>query len=248
MKTIKLLSFLAIVTLCLSSCEEEEPCEETTFYEDADGDGLGNAESTILACTVPDGYVENADDNDDTQALEEVISGTFSNLFADQEGGQGSPISGAFTKFSFATQDTTDSDTDWDIAFRGTTIIVNGGVSQGTTDEPERTGDAAAYIVEDALFSEVTTVSSDLFVQDAVESLAIPSGSDNGWYNYDPFTNIVTPLAGVVLVFRTVDGLYAKVEILSYYEDAPASPDAADASRYYTFNYTYQPNNNVSIF
>ncbi|MEO1253358.1 MAG: HmuY family protein, partial [Bacteroidota bacterium] len=171
-------------------------------------------------------------------------------LFAPQTGGQGQgEISGEFTKFNFETQSITTSDSDWDIAFRGTTIIVNGGASQGTTDEPARTGNAAAYIVSDALFSEVTSIDASLFDQDEVSELAIPSGSDNGWYNYNFMTNTITPLAGKVLVFRTTEGLYAKVEILSYYEGAPATPDGfMDTPRYYTFNYTYQPNNNVTSF
>jgi len=37
----------------------------TTYYEDADGDGLGNPESIIEACTLPVGYVENNLDNCD---------------------------------------------------------------------------------------------------------------------------------------------------------------------------------------
>ena len=56
-------------------------------------------------------------------------------------------------------------------------------------------------------------------------------------------TNIVSPLPGKILVFRTHDGKYAKVEILSYYQDNPTSPDGfADPARYYTFNYVYNPN------
>ncbi|MBS1743795.1 MAG: T9SS type A sorting domain-containing protein, partial [Bacteroidetes bacterium] len=41
----------------------------TTYYQDADGDGFGNAASGVLACTAPIGYVENnndCDDNDET--------------------------------------------------------------------------------------------------------------------------------------------------------------------------------------
>jgi len=45
------------------------------------------------------------------------------------------------------------------------------------------------------------------------------------------------------LVIRTHDDKYAKVEILSYYKDAPAEPDGfVDESRFYTFNYVYNPN------
>ena len=39
-----------------------------TYYEDADGDGFGNADSTADGCTQPDGYVTNSDDTDDTDA------------------------------------------------------------------------------------------------------------------------------------------------------------------------------------
>ena len=39
-----------------------------TFYADADGDGYGDAASSTTACTAPEGYVENADDCDDTNA------------------------------------------------------------------------------------------------------------------------------------------------------------------------------------
>ncbi|MFN9108981.1 MAG: putative metal-binding motif-containing protein, partial [Bacteroidota bacterium] len=40
--------------------------EPSTFYEDADGDGFGNAFNFILADTAPQGYVSNASDCDDT--------------------------------------------------------------------------------------------------------------------------------------------------------------------------------------
>lgn len=175
--------------------------------------------------------------------LSELVSGTMENLFAPQTGGQGQgEIGGEFTKFSFATGDVTTSDTEWDIAFRGTTIAVNGGTVTGTNDEPERNGNAAAAIV-DGIFDEVNSAEGLSFAQDANAAFAIPTGSDNGWYNYNFMTNLVTPIPGKILVFRTHDGKFAKVEVLSYYENAPANPDGfADPSRYYTFNYVYNPN------
>jgi hypothetical protein len=36
------------------------------FYQDADSDGYGTTENTLTACDQPDGYVNNADDCDDT--------------------------------------------------------------------------------------------------------------------------------------------------------------------------------------
>lgn len=201
---------------------------------------------TVIALTLL-GFTSCSNDDDGTPLLE-IESEIVSNLHAPQTGGQGQPIGGEFTKFDFSTGATTTSDTDWDIAFRGTTIIVNGGESQGTTDEPTRTGNAAAYIASNT-FAGVTTVDVNLLVQDSETSLAIQTGSDNGWYNYNSATFTITPLAGKILVFRTRDNRYAKVEILNYYQDAPSNPDPlADEGRYYTFNYVYQPNENVTTF
>ena len=173
----------------------------------------------------------------------DIGSITISNLYAPQSGGQGQPISGEFKKFDFATGQQTGSYTDWDIAFRGTSIIVNGGVSLGTIDEPNRSGQAAAYIVN-GTFESVNEVDPDLLITDSSSGYAIATGSDNGWYNYsgDP-QYLITPIPGKVLVFRTHDNFYAKVEILSYYQNAPSDPDSAvHSSRFYTFNYIYQPN------
>jgi len=187
-------------------------------------------------------------DDDNTQPILEIESQTITNLHAPQQGGQGEPISGAFAKFDFETGATTSSETDWDIAFRGTSIIVNGGATLGTIDEPTRTGEAAAYIASGTMAS-ITEVNTAFFVQDSENGYAIPSGSGNGWYLYDSNTFLITPIAGKILVFKTRDGRYAKVEILSYYKDAPENPDPfVNEGRYYTFNYVYQPNvGNISF-
>lgn len=181
-------------------------------------------------------------DDEEGSDLVAVESQTVTNLPAPQTGGRGEPIGGPFTKYSFETGAITTSDTEWDIAFRGSIIAVNGGVVTGTNDEPERNGNAGAAIVS-GTFAEVTSAEGLTFSQDGSGAFAIPAGSDNGWYNYNPVTNLLLPIPGKVLVFRTHDGKFAKVEILSYYEDAPANPDGfVDASRFYTFNYVYNPN------
>jgi gliding motility-associated-like protein len=48
-----------------------------TFYADADGDGFGDAGSTTLACTAPEGYVTDNTDCDDTDALNDSNSAPF---------------------------------------------------------------------------------------------------------------------------------------------------------------------------
>lgn len=46
--------------------EDDDPTDAGVGYADADGDGHGDAGASISACTLPDGYVETADDCDDT--------------------------------------------------------------------------------------------------------------------------------------------------------------------------------------
>jgi hypothetical protein len=185
---------------------------------------------------------------DEVQLLN-IVSERFDNLYAPQNGGvdqrtgQFSPISGEFTKFNFSTGQVTNSDTDWDVAFRATDIIINGGTSLGTIDEPSRNGNAAVYIANGTM-AAITAVDPQSLSQDADSGYAIPPGGGNGWYTYQgPPVNLISPTPGKILVFRTNDGKYAKMEILSYYKNAPDSPDAyTDESKYYTFNYVYQPN------
>ena len=151
---------------------------------------------------------------------------------------------GKFTLFSFRDKQqvaNTDSATNkWDVGFRGTTIIVNGG--------PVRSGQGGAYIYT-GTFDELTTLPvSATFAQDqSATQLAIPTGAGNGWYNYNQTNNIISPIPGKVFVVRTGDGKYAKMEILSYYQGAPAAPDANSASRYYTFRYIYQSDGSMTL-
>jgi hypothetical protein len=157
-----------------------------------------------------------------------------------------------YTLFSFKTGAIVDGiniGTDkWDIGFRSTSIIVNGGTSGSST--------VTAQIVSGTLES-ITEAPLDGYKSDnsagatAAERNAIPAGSGNGWYTYAQATNIVSPIAGKVIIVKTADNRYAKFEILSYYKGAPASvspePAGADKDRYYTFRYVYQPNDTRSF-
>lgn len=150
--------------------------------------------------------------------------------------------SGKFTFYSFETNSivpNTDSNTTkWDIGMRGTTIITNNG-----TSGPGK-GGAFVYV---GTFDDLTSVPADsTFKVDAAPSFAITAASNRGWYLYTPQTNLVTPLPGRVLVIRTANGKYAKVEILNYYKGgttpAATDPDALKifSQRYYTFKFAYQ--------
>lgn len=55
-------------SLVMLSCNKDDTvtCTETTWYEDADGDGLGNPDVSQKACEQPDGYVTDNSDTDDS--------------------------------------------------------------------------------------------------------------------------------------------------------------------------------------
>lgn len=138
--------------------------------------------------------------------------------------------------------------TAWDLGFRGTTIIVNGGTSGP--------GAGMAQILTEA-FADVTDAPATGYVADGANPncpavvtpggtfpgtpYAICNGSDSGWYNYTSATNLVVPIPGRTIVLTTGDGDYAKVRILSYYRGSPNPPDATAPSRYFTFEYVVQP-------
>ncbi len=162
----------------------------------------------------------------------------------------GAPIgyTNKFTFFSFANGIVdSPSGNNWDLAFRATTILVNGGTSG--------TGNGAAQIVN-GVFDDIATAPDTGFKQDNDPgglnpapvpnlNLAIPTGSGNGWYTSTAASqtnpSVITATAGKVILVRTADGKFAKVEMLSYYKGAPVSPNPLrDAARYYTFRYIYQ--------
>lgn len=199
---------------------------------------MRNLKSILVVAFV--GLIMTSCDDNDGPTLEPVVSEQAINIEAPQAGGAGQgPISGEFTKFSFKTGGVV-TDTSWDIAFRGTTILVNGGAAIGLADEPTRTGSAALAIENGTLGSVLEAPIAASFKQDAADVYALATGSGNGWYTYNPQVNQISPIAGIVLVIETNDGHYAKMEIISYYKDLDPSNPAN--GRFYTFNYVYNPN------
>ena len=74
---------MALLALAVVACEDEEDCTTVTWYEDNDGDGLGNPAVSQLACEQPVGFVSNADDTEDC---------TTSTWYEDSDGdGLGNP-------------------------------------------------------------------------------------------------------------------------------------------------------------
>jgi hypothetical protein len=190
-------------------------------------------------------------DDDDTDVVKPLEAELVENLAADPtQNPDGSPKTktNKFTLFSFkdnAVIANTDSATSkWDIGFRSTTIIVNGGVSGP--------GQAQAQVVS-GVFDELTDAPADGYSTDAQGTYAI-----SGWYNYTGQSgtpaNAIIPVPGKIIVINTADGRYAKVEILGYYYGNPDTSTAqfADlntrpAARYYTFRFIYQPDGSPNL-
>jgi hypothetical protein len=149
-------------------------------------------------------------------------------------------VTGKFEKFSFSEGDTVNHD-NWDVAFSGTTIIVNGGDSY-SVNQPERTGNSAVYIAT-GIMSDIRTVDLTKLEQDNASGPAIIDDlgiSEQGWASYDMSTHILSPIAGRILVFRTHDNKYAKMEIIYFYDSPNPQPLEGDYGGFYTFNYVYQ--------
>ncbi len=147
---------------------------------------------------------------------------------------------GIFTLFSLRDSSiVSNSDsltTKWDIGFAGTTIITNSGV--------RGPGQGGAIILKDVDFNSVTEAPETGYrIENSLTDLAIPAVSGNGWYNYDRQTHVVSPIPGRVIIIRTADGKYAKLQIISYWKGNPQPIDPYQhKERYYTFKYVYQPN------
>lgn len=77
-----LLTLLGVGLFSMASCgDEDDTCAETTWYEDFDGDGLGNPDVNQSACDQPEGYVADNTDDDDSGVVSS--SGTPLSAFDD---------------------------------------------------------------------------------------------------------------------------------------------------------------------
>jgi hypothetical protein len=159
--------------------------------------------------------------------------------------------SGKFTFFSLVNNSrviSSDSATaNWDIAFRGSRILVNNGTSGP--------GNGGGFVFVEG-FDGVNSVPADSTFRidnNTTSTYAISNPSGSSWYNYDGQSTLLTPTPGRTLIIKTANGNYAKLEILNYYRGGatPSSTASNDVkaydSRYYTFRYTYQPDGTTNF-
>ena len=181
---------------------------------------------------------------------------TYSNLNADvgtsrDSLGKAFGTTGHFKFFSFRSgQPVANADsltTKWDVGFRGTTIIVNGG--------PQRKGLGGA-IVLNSPFDNLQSAPEDGYDVDSLVTInttskltyAIPDAVNSGWYTFNASTLLYSAIPNKVIVVRTADKKYAKMEIINFYKNSPTSPKIqTDFDRYYTFKYVYQTNGGKSF-
>ena len=191
----------------------------------------------------------------DPNAYSVAVNGkivTVSNLPADTVlgiGATGPYGAGKYSFFNLRTNtwvpNTDSATTNWDLAFAGTTIRVNSGTSG--------IGNGGAFVYVGTFDGLASVPTDSVFKTDNNPNYAITKGSGKGWYNYDGPNNIVTAIPGRVMVIRTADGKYAKVEIQNYYRGGTTpSATATDSvkiyeSRYYKFRYTYQANGTTTF-
>lgn len=209
-----------------------------------------NSLKSILMLLVAGLIVTSCNESGTGNTDTELEAQTAQDIPANVDGQRGGPPD--FTFFNLATgeivPDSDSASTQWDLGFSSTTIIINGGTSGP--------GQGGAVIL-DVPFADVDTAPSTGYNVDSESSLAIPTGSGNGWYNYTGQGNppaAIIPIPDKTIIVRTANGNYAKVEILSYYEGNPdtstdefADQQTRPAGRYYTFQYVLQTDGSTSL-
>jgi hypothetical protein len=103
--------------------------------------------------------------------------------------------------------------------------------------------------------AEITSVDTALLMQDGdnvttygTTAIIDDFGQEGlGWSHYNdanPSAPVLEALAGRILVLRTHDDKYAKVEILNFYNNPMTNPYGG----FYTFDYVYQSEEDNTTF
>jgi hypothetical protein len=165
-------------------------------------------------------YLVSESSSTDWSQLETVVSNLYANINNNVN----------YNFFSLASGDTllaSDSNsTKWDLAFKSTTILTNGG-----TSGPDR--DSAKLV--DADFDDVILTDASLLKEDGA------SKAITGWYTY--VHPVITINTNKTIVVKTSNGRFAKIEMLSYYKDQNTS----NAPRHYSFRYYFQPDGSFDL-
>ena len=138
-----------------------------------------------------------------------------------------------------------ESSANWDLAFSATTIKINNGTSGP--------GIGGAFVYSGNYDALSSVPAGAVFKTDKLPYLAIQNAPGMGWYKYDYASNLITPIPGKVIIIRTANGKYAKLEILNYYKGGKTPlvnstfKEKVLNSRYYTFRFTYQPDGTMNF-
>lgn len=112
------------------------------------------------------------------------------------------------------------SSTDWDLALQRYQIKVNGGISG--------TGGVEVALVTGTPFSTLTAAPQSGYVTDQPDSADEDQVPDYAflqripWYSYNPTTHLLTPNEQVYVI-RSVTGIYYKLQMIGYYDQAGSS-------------------------
>lgn len=167
-----------------------------------------------------------------------------------------SSATGQFLYYSLSTKSIlTGDDTatnKWDLAIQGTTIRINGGAlhTNGGLGAAICTGSPRYNSIYGLTnFDTISVAPTTGYGEDVTPTdLAIPTGTDNGWYHYNSTDNVIEPIIGRVLLIKTGDGKYAKIEILSYYKDMTPDPMPNPMNfRWYTFRFSLQTDGSTKL-
>ncbi|QRR03440.1 HmuY family protein [Dyadobacter sandarakinus] len=139
--------------------------------------------------------------------------------------------------FSFSQNKEVSATENWDLKFKSTTISTSG------------TAQVVA-LTDGTLFDSYTTAPAAGYTANAIAG----SGS---WYNYTAETepqHAILPVPGKIIVVKTKDGKYAKMEMISYYKGNPGTNSETfkdltrrPAGKTYTFRYAFQADGSTNL-
>jgi hypothetical protein len=150
---------------------------------------------------------------------------------------------GKFTYFSFkngaVVSETDSATTKWDFAFKYVNIIVNSHASGPGN---------AGVIIQSGIYDSYKTPSATGNAYYTTKTQTpIKDNGPGAWYLYDQSVHALTPKAGQFFVFRTADGHYAKMEILSVTTDVPFTNPVPPTTIWYKFRFTYQADGSTNF-